>query len=370
MSLNTVVSIGGGWQQEESIIACLEYGLDVVIIEQGNLSRKLRRKCKLISCSFNETDFIFNEIRKIKNLIGAFAFNNEIGQILAEKINCEINSIFCRKINLKILRNKFFFKDLINTKEINVPRLFLIESPENIDEVYNLCRNFTVIVKPNDSSGSRGISLLPEEASLNDFKETVNFALKKSRDGKAIIEEFIFGDEYSVEGYVNCKGTSEVLKISRRELREGTFSASSIYNISEDTKVFKLISAYIQSIFHNIEIKPTLYHIEVKVNDKGVFLIDVGFRGGGYFVADFLVRESIKMNLNLFFILNVLGYQTKIKSDNKIRAVSFSELAAHKLATQHEMEITRIYRLINNNLFDSKDDSFRDVVVFLEKIRK
>ncbi|MGH2248817.1 ATP-grasp domain-containing protein, partial [Enterococcus faecalis] len=72
---------------------------------------------------------------------------------------------------------------------------------EKIEEIHDFFDkiNKPVIVKPIDSQGSRGIRVI---RSKSEAADALCYALSYSRVKKVIVEEFITGKEYVVEGVV------------------------------------------------------------------------------------------------------------------------------------------------------------------------
>jgi len=62
-----------------------------------------------------------------------------------------------------------------------------------------LAGRFPLVVKPVDNMGARGCSLVRDVAGL---QEAVRTALQYSRSGRVIVEEYIEGSEFSIEGLV------------------------------------------------------------------------------------------------------------------------------------------------------------------------
>lgn len=80
------------------------------------------------------------------------------------------------------------------------PRFVTVDSPDSIHQP--LARgtlSFPLVVKPVDSMGARGCRRVE---GLRALEEAITDALRYSRSGKAIVEEFIDGPEYSIDALV------------------------------------------------------------------------------------------------------------------------------------------------------------------------
>ena len=72
---------------------------------------------------------------------------------------------------------------------------------------------FPLIVKPRDSSGSRGVIYCKDEAAVSD---AIQEALMYSKKGNVLVEEFIDGPEYSIES-LHYKGKTHVLQFTQKQ---------------------------------------------------------------------------------------------------------------------------------------------------------
>ena len=83
----------------------------------------------------------------------------------------------------------------------------------SVEEFESARLRFPLVVKPADSNGSFGVRRVrsPEEA-----REAIATALSVSRSARSVIEEFIEGDELSVDAFIDS-GKARVLLITRSE---------------------------------------------------------------------------------------------------------------------------------------------------------
>ena len=75
---------------------------------------------------------------------------------------------------------------------------------------------FPVIVKPRDNSGSRGVKLC---RTIEELESSMAEALEYSRLDSVLVEEFIEGQEYSIEG-LHYNGKSEVIQFTEKKTTE------------------------------------------------------------------------------------------------------------------------------------------------------
>ena len=98
--------------------------------------------------------------------------------------------------SVEILSQKDLFRRYLAEHNFNVPKYVGCTSyTEALEEIKNL--TLPVMIKPVDSSGSKGINKLTNVDQLKDFIED---ALSYSREKRIIIEEFIEKDGYQISG--------------------------------------------------------------------------------------------------------------------------------------------------------------------------
>ena len=109
------------------------------------------------------------------------------------------------------LTNKYHQRKLFK-KNINfqLPR-FQIFNFKNKDNYFNFKNK--VILKPTDSSGSRGIIVKNKlsKININDF----SYVKKYSSDRKVLIEDYINGTEFAVEAF-NYNKKVEIILINKK----------------------------------------------------------------------------------------------------------------------------------------------------------
>lgn len=154
---------------------------------------------------------------------------------------------------------------------------------------------FPVIVKPRDNSGSRGVKLCRSKGEL---EASMNEALEVSKLDTVLVEEFIEGPEYSIEG-LHHDGKSEVIQFTEKKTTEFPYNVELGHiqpaNISkENQQKIREIVAKIGSALH-FENCPS--HTELKINERGIFVIETSPRLGGDYITSTLTPLSTGVNL-------------------------------------------------------------------------
>ncbi len=164
--------------------------------------------------------------------------------------------------------------------------------------------NFPVIIKPNQNSGSRGVVRCKsrEELAL-EIKNVAKFC----RDGRYIVEEFIEGDEISVEGFVH-NGKLEIIQITDKVLSPPPYNVEMAHiQPSKYSNLKDKIATLLQRVIDAAGLDNCAIHPELKINSTGIYIIELGPRLGGDFITSDLVPLSTGINMEKNLIRLALG---------------------------------------------------------------
>lgn len=154
---------------------------------------------------------------------------------------------------------------------------------------------FPVIVKPRDNSGSRGVKLCRNQEEL---RVSIDEALENSKLDSVLVEEFIEGPEYSIEG-LHHDGKSEVIQFTEKKTTEFPYNVELGHiqpaNISEDNK--QKIREIVAKIGKALNFVNCPSHTELKINEGGIFVIETSPRLGGDYITSTLTPLSTGVNL-------------------------------------------------------------------------
>jgi carbamoyl-phosphate synthase large subunit len=173
----------------------------------------------------------------------------------------------------------------------------------NVEETEGLV--FPVIVKPRDNSGSRGVKLCRNNEELN---ACIEEALENSKLDTVLVEEFIEGPEYSIES-LHHDGKSEVIQFTEKKTTEFPYNVELGHiqpaNISDDNK--QKICGIIEKIGKVLNFENCPSHTELKINERGIFVIETSPRLGGDYITSTLTPLSTGVNLEDELLKVALG---------------------------------------------------------------
>ena len=217
----------------------------------------------------------------------------------------------------------------------------------------------SLIVKPTDRSGSRGIFKVEQK---EDLKSAVARAMGESFEKKVLIEEYAEGDEYSVE-YISYQGKHYFLALTKKYtsgepkfIETGHLEPASVSEVTMQ-KVLKVIEKALDSL----KIKNGASHSEIKIDQAGnIKIIEIGGRMGGDCIGSDLVHLStgydfVDMVIDIACGKPLNFVRTKECSYAFVRFI-FNETDIIKMNKLQELLPHIFYRISDINVIDKNRD--------------
>lgn len=188
----------------------------------------------------------------------------------------------------EITTNKFLMRQCFMRNDVPSPKFALVDDSFS----YSIKGfEFPLIVKPTDRSGSRGVEKVLDPVQL---EKAIIRAQGESFEHKAIVEEFVTGQEISVES-ISFKGTHYILQITDKVTTGAPYfvelehhQPSSLPNDIKDK-----VKAIVLHALDALHIQYGASHSELKITENGdIRVIEIGARMGGDFIGSDLVQLS------------------------------------------------------------------------------
>ena len=179
-------------------------------------------------------------------------------------------------------------REALKSSDVSCPKFLVISKYEDglVDDF-----KFPLIVKPTDRSGSVGVSKINSKEELND---AVNYAINLSLEKKVIIEEFIDGDEVSVET-ISLQNVHKHLTVTDKETSGSPYFVELEHHqpSQQNNKLQKKLISETSKALSHLGLSNGASHAEFKITKNGeVYLIEIGARMGGDFIGSHLVELS------------------------------------------------------------------------------
>lgn len=307
--MKKIVIIGANSFQNPLILKAKEMGFETHVFAWQDGSVGERTADYFYPISIVEKEQILEKCKEIKpDGICTIASDlaNITVQYLAERLGLPCNSAD----SIFISTNKYAMREAFYKNGVPSPKFAKVAETDDMDSVIkDMC--FPLIVKPTDRSGSRGITKVnaPDE-----IKAAVQAAVKDSFEKKAIIEEYLDGDEYSCE-CISYQGAHTVLAITKKYttgyphfIETGHLEPAPL-----DEEMCDKIRQEIPKALNALKIQNGASHSEFKITEDGeIRIIEIGARMGGDCIGSHLVQLSTGYDFVKMVIQTALGREPEL----------------------------------------------------------
>lgn len=301
--MKKIVIIGANSFQNPLILKAKDMGFETHVFawKEGAIGEKTADY--FYPVSIVEKEQILEICKEIKpDAVASIASDlaNITVQYVAEHLGLPCNS----KKTIDKSTNKYKMRQAFYDAGIPTPRF--VEVDEEFDESAVVGMQFPLIVKPTDRSGSRGIYKLE---SMEGLQAAVKEAIDNSFQKKAIIEEYLEGEEYSCE-CISYEGVHYFLTITKKYttgaphfIETGHMEPAGLPDEVQDKVKLQIFGA-----LDALDIRNGASHSEFKLDGQGnARIIEIGSRMGGDCIGSSLVQLSTGYDFVKMVIETALG---------------------------------------------------------------
>ena len=316
MKMKKILLLGGSAQQIVAIETAKRMGYYTILCDflTDNPGQYVTDKFYLASTT--DKDRIL-EIAKEEHIDGIIAYASDPAAPTAAYVQEQLGLPGNPYESVEILCNKDKFRKFLKDNNFNTPNAKGYDNIEDaIKDIKNNYFKFPIIVKPVDSSGSKGVSRIDNKNNLNDKLE---YAMSFSRNKRIIVEEFVEKYGYQIAG----DGLSVDGKLVFRSFANDHFnpkcinpfvpiSASFPYNMPKNIQ--DKVHNEIQRLITLLKMKNCTYNFDMRIDkDYNVYLMEIAPRDGGNYIP-----QIIKYGTGI----DLVEYSIKCAMGEKIDKVS------------------------------------------------
>lgn len=195
----------------------------------------------------------------------------------------------------RTVKNKYIIRKKLSESNLDqVPQFFEISCGRDIEKIINLIK-YPVIVKPCDGSGSKGVRKVEYESEL--LSACCN-AMDLSLTHKALIETFIYGNEYGAESYV-YDGEIYVLGIMKKKMTEPPCYAELGHCIPSglNIEIEENVKEIVKSAINALDINFGAVNMDLLITPENkVCIVDIGARMGGNLIGSHIIPYSTEID--------------------------------------------------------------------------
>ena len=174
------------------------------------------------------------------------------------------------------------------------PWYYIVESPEGFETIVDNV-TYPCVIKPTDNAGNRGVSYA---ANRQELVDAYKYSYENSRSGHVIIEEYMEGEEVSVEiivykGQVNILAITDKLTLGKPYFVEIGHAEQSQKSKEIRDAIADLATRAVKAV--GIDNSPA--HVEIMVTKEGPKMVELGSRMGGGCITTHLVPLSTGIDM-------------------------------------------------------------------------
>ena len=259
--------------------------------------------------STTDQEAILNLSKSLK-IDGIVAYASDPASPTQAYVGNKLNLISNPFESVQVLSRKDLFRDFLKKNNFLTPKSQSFYNLEDAKEWINEL-DFPIIVKPVDSSGSKGVSKIESEQNYLDIEKAFGHALNFSREKKAVIEEFFVRDGYQVagDGFVvdgklvfRCWANEHFDKLCNPRVPIGESFPSVMTNYTANQAHQET-----QRLIDLLEIKNGALNFDFHFNKNGDFsFLELGPRNGGCLIPD-TIKYATGVDLIKYTVDSALG---------------------------------------------------------------
>jgi biotin carboxylase len=285
--MKKILILGGTYFQIPVIEYAKSQGYHVITCDYlpNNPGHKLSNEYHNVSTTDKEKVLQLAEKLKIDGVL-AYASDPAAptAAYVAEKLSLPGNK-YETIINLV---EKDLFRSLLLQNGFNTPRF---NSYDNLNDLRKdlVSRNLPVIIKPVDSSGSKGVGIIDD---LDSVPELFAAAMELSRCKRVIVEDYLEGPQLHGDGFV--LNSELVFSYLGDHLPKGKMNSSTTYPSRLAEEVQRVLEEDVNRLLKIVGFKEGGINLEARISSKDgkPYIIEVGPRNGGHFTPDIIEAAS------------------------------------------------------------------------------
>lgn len=287
--MKKILLLGGSAQQVVAIETAKRLGYYTVLCDflTDNPGQYSADKFYLVSTT--DKDAVL-EVAQKEKVDGVLAYASDPAAPTAAYVAEKLGLLTNPAESVEILCNKDRFREFLRKNGFNTPAAGGFTDKTTAKAEIDSFR-FPVIIKPVDSSGSKGATVLHDKVGLD---EALDFAFSFSRSKRIIIEEFIEKNHpYLIGGDIFVYGGEVILWGLMNCHRDGRVNPLVPVGKSFPPKLsgadYSAVKDCLDKLVHALGLQAGSVNVELVVDKNGrVWPIDIGPRAGGNMIPDLL----------------------------------------------------------------------------------
>lgn len=177
-------------------------------------------------------------------------------------------------------------------------RISKMDDEITVEELFNVSQQMKLICKPDVAASSRGITILEKGQTKEALQEALDLAKETSFNGKCLIEEFVEGEEFTVDmlgdayGNVCCYGSS-IQHHSKYALHNHVTVIHHWNSRKYNDETWEHIAEFGIQCYKALGLNSMFGHLEIIMKEDGTFTpVEMGARSSGFICSHTVWKAS------------------------------------------------------------------------------
>jgi biotin carboxylase len=324
-----------GYRNEDFLAAAEKLGVEVVTAaDYCHRLAPLMGMSPILSLHFDQPEIAAEQAlvslgRRVDAVLAVDDHGLELAALLREKLGLAGNPLQA----IRVTRDKLAFRHLLKTHGFNCPPFSAVVSEADALTLAPALP-YPVVVKARRLSASRGVIRANDTASFAQAVARVRrvqaLADRDAAQLGLIVESFIPGREYALEGLLESGALRVLALFDKPDPLDGPYFEETIYvtpsRLPADMQV--AIAAEVQRACALAGLGSGPVHAEMRVNDQGLWLLEVAARSIGGLCGRVL-NHRLGMSLEELILRHVLGMPVLPSANNEASGVMMIPVPEH-----------------------------------------
>lgn len=307
---DTILIIGAGPLQVEGYLVARRLGVRTIAVDRNPSAPGMKLADVAYAVDTRDVPRI-TELARAERVTGVITLCTDAPVLSVAAVAAELGLTAISEEAAARATNKALMRDALAAAGVEVPGYRPVFS---LDAVRHAAAElgYPVILKPPASSGSRGIFKASGPEQLPEAYAHARSVAGES--GPVLVEEFVDGDEVSVET-LSFGGCHEVIAITDKRttgdpywVEVGHAEPSRLGHALQEAICAQAIAGLAA-----LGVSNAAGHVEIKVGRRGPRVIEIGARLGGDFITTELVPRSTGINMVEAVIEIALGRAPQLR---------------------------------------------------------
>ncbi|HHK5532466.1 TPA: ATP-grasp domain-containing protein [Bacillus mobilis] len=294
--MKKIMILGASVLQLPAILKAKEMGLYVIAVDMDKnaVGFKYSDVSEVIS-TIDVSGVV--EVAKKHNIDGVMTLASDMPMQTVAAVAKELKIVGVSTDTALKATNKAFMRESLAEYNVPIPLFFRVSSKEDYLKAVKVLGS-RCIVKPVDNSGSRGVFLIEDFKDTDLMENAFEYSKRYSRSGEIIVEEYMIGEEISVEtlsvdNEVHVIAITDKITTGAPYFVEMGHSQPTRYNNEMKKRIGEVACMAAKAI----GIKNGPAHTEMKITADGPKVIEIGARLGGDNITTHLTPLSTGVDM-------------------------------------------------------------------------